>query len=341
MTDKPLYFHPLASLFPLMNGTKFDELVADIKARGLREQITLYQGKVLDGRNRYRACLKLKLAPQVDLFTGTGCEFTQFDGDDDDARAYVISKNICRRHLTAKQRRDLLVKLVAAQPEKSDRAIAAEAKVDHHQVARARKKAEATGTKVPVEKRTGADGKKRKQPALKSRSKSDDIGKVPPLNQAVAFADVVGSAGERGKAAVFAPDTGPENGELARLRERNAELEHKVRRLELAHASEIEELKAAARSPSIATARDCIALLLQLIRSERWGGIAAESLAADPQDLRVISIEIESVWKRWFKETKKKAKAKSKQPVEPATVESSPVDDDGLDIPESLRRVVH
>jgi hypothetical protein len=52
-------FHPLAELFPLMEGDEFDNFCADIHQHGLREQITLHEGKILDGRNRYRAAIRV------------------------------------------------------------------------------------------------------------------------------------------------------------------------------------------------------------------------------------------------------------------------------------------
>jgi hypothetical protein len=153
----PLAFHPLADIFPLMKGEEFKALVADIRAHGLREPITLYQDKILDGRNRYRAYPKAFFGNSIE-----DCEScTRFEGDDAAALALVVSRNFHRRHLTAKQRRDLLVKLVAAAPDKSDRAIGREAGVHHSAIGRARKAGEATGAVAPVKKRTGADGKTR------------------------------------------------------------------------------------------------------------------------------------------------------------------------------------
>ena len=41
----PLEAHPLANLFPLIEGEEFDTLVASIKRNGLREKIWLARGK--------------------------------------------------------------------------------------------------------------------------------------------------------------------------------------------------------------------------------------------------------------------------------------------------------
>ena len=85
-------FHPLADLFPLMEGTEFDELAASIKAHGLRDAITLLDGTILDGRNRFRACEK----------AGVEARFEQFTGHD--PHAFVADKNLHRRNLNETQR---------------------------------------------------------------------------------------------------------------------------------------------------------------------------------------------------------------------------------------------
>jgi hypothetical protein len=66
--QRPLEFHPLADVFPLIEGAEFDDLVADIGANGQREDIVLLDGKVLDGRNRYRACLAAGVASRAIAF---------------------------------------------------------------------------------------------------------------------------------------------------------------------------------------------------------------------------------------------------------------------------------
>lgn len=92
MSDEKIEFHALANIFPLLEGVSFRELVEDIRINGLREPIVLLDGKILDGRNRYRAAM----AAQV------GVRFRQYDGKD--ALAFVISANLHRRHLDASQR---------------------------------------------------------------------------------------------------------------------------------------------------------------------------------------------------------------------------------------------
>jgi ParB-like chromosome segregation protein Spo0J len=109
-------FHPLAELFPLIEGQEFDVLVADVRQNGIIVPITRHEGKILDGRNRYRAAKAAGHALAArdfrDLAPGL------------DPKAFVISANIARRQLTSKQKREFIAKQIDAQPDASDRAIA-------------------------------------------------------------------------------------------------------------------------------------------------------------------------------------------------------------------------
>src|SRR5437870_4571053 len=87
-----LELHPYAELFPIMTVEQFRQLKESISERGLEDPIVLYRGKVIDGRNRLRACFDLDIKPKTIEYTG------------DDPLGYVIAKNDARRHLTKSQR---------------------------------------------------------------------------------------------------------------------------------------------------------------------------------------------------------------------------------------------
>jgi hypothetical protein len=163
-----LEVHALAEIFPLIEGAAFDELVADIKANGLRERVDLYQDKIVEGRNRYRALQQLGLADRPDFYRNVLHAIGPKERiDDETIRAYVISKNIHRRHLTSAQKRAALEALIRANPEKSDRQIAAMANVDHKTAGAARSELVAGGEIPHHEERTDAKGVK--QPAKKKK----------------------------------------------------------------------------------------------------------------------------------------------------------------------------
>jgi hypothetical protein len=67
-----LTFHPLADLFPMLDGVAFERFVEDIRANGQLQPIVIHEGQILDGRNRYRACLKLQIAPKTIPWDGKG-----------------------------------------------------------------------------------------------------------------------------------------------------------------------------------------------------------------------------------------------------------------------------
>jgi hypothetical protein len=65
-----LEFHPLANIFPLIDGEDFAALVADVKTHSLRESVVEHEVKILDGRNRYRACMEAGAQPIIIPYLG-------------------------------------------------------------------------------------------------------------------------------------------------------------------------------------------------------------------------------------------------------------------------------
>ncbi len=91
MADTP--FHEAASIFPLMEGEALEALAEDIRQNELQLPIELLDGQVIDGRNRYKACLLAGIDPEEHMI----------DVETDDPVAYVLSMNLHRRHLTVSQ----------------------------------------------------------------------------------------------------------------------------------------------------------------------------------------------------------------------------------------------
>jgi hypothetical protein len=86
-------FHPVAEIFTMIDSAAFELLKADIKTHGQREPIYLFEGKIIDGRNRFKACNELKIKPV----------FREWDGKGN-LVDFVISLNLHRRHLSESQR---------------------------------------------------------------------------------------------------------------------------------------------------------------------------------------------------------------------------------------------
>jgi hypothetical protein len=108
--------HPLAGLMPMMDEQSFELHKADIKRNGLREQIVLYQGAVLDGRNRLKALRALGI-------TLTAEHFKEWSGTSAEAEAYVISTNLHRRQLNNKQKQEFAQAMILKYPTATDRAL--------------------------------------------------------------------------------------------------------------------------------------------------------------------------------------------------------------------------
>lgn len=84
--------HPLSAAFPAMTAEEFQELKDSIENIGVQNAITVADNMVLDGWNRYRACIEL----------GMDCPVAEL-APDTDPRDFVMAQNKARRHVNKAQ----------------------------------------------------------------------------------------------------------------------------------------------------------------------------------------------------------------------------------------------
>ena len=100
-------------LLPVLSAEDFDALRADIAERGVVVPVVVdaESGVVVDGHHRVRAWEELRVAGvRVPDYPRDVRRFA----DDDDRRAFVLSANLVRRHLTRAERAEVMGRLRAA-----------------------------------------------------------------------------------------------------------------------------------------------------------------------------------------------------------------------------------
>jgi hypothetical protein len=89
---KKLEFHESLNDIPLMPLHERDALADDIKRNGQLFPIILLNGKVIDGRNRYLACLSREIEPKTISLNPA------------DHKSFIASANYFRKHWTTHER---------------------------------------------------------------------------------------------------------------------------------------------------------------------------------------------------------------------------------------------
>jgi phage N-6-adenine-methyltransferase len=101
--------HPIADIFPEMSPEDYTRLIFSVKRDGLLEPIWLYEGCILDGRHRYKACAESGVEPRFEIFEGTH----------DDAMTFSLAINLNRRHMTTEQKAALGVSIKCYEAERA------------------------------------------------------------------------------------------------------------------------------------------------------------------------------------------------------------------------------
>lgn len=85
-------YHEYANIYRMLPEPELYKLAEDIKAKGQLLPITSYEGQILDGRNRYKACEIAGVDPRIEEYAG------------DDPLGLVASLNDHRRHDSENER---------------------------------------------------------------------------------------------------------------------------------------------------------------------------------------------------------------------------------------------
>jgi len=105
LRDK-LPLHPAAALFPVMSDEELVALAQDITDNGLKEKITVLDGAILDGQNRYNALVDLLGWTNNKVLREATVKYTNGQSP----VSFTVSKNVKRRHLTNRQLARLALK---------------------------------------------------------------------------------------------------------------------------------------------------------------------------------------------------------------------------------------
>ena len=171
---KTYLFHEISSYLPLLEGEDFNALVEDIKQFGQIEPAILFEGRIIDGRNRYRACKKLGITLKTREWKPsetTGMTPLQF----------VISENIIRRHLNTAQKSEIGLLLLEEEEKLAEKRSKAGIKIEEQiqtgklpvgsKVGESR---EIVGKKVRVSAKTISRAKKIKEIAKEDKKIAED-----------------------------------------------------------------------------------------------------------------------------------------------------------------------
>lgn len=117
-----MQYHKIANIFPILQKDELNELAEDIKSNGLKESIWVYDGKILDGRNRFEACKIAGIEPKYRDYLG------------DEPASFVLSLNAHRRHLTQSQKAASLVEALPLLEEEARKRMLSGKKIDPSEI---------------------------------------------------------------------------------------------------------------------------------------------------------------------------------------------------------------